>query len=345
MSPGERRSLSELVDQLWPAFEIYGPRPDPTPSEGPDPYGDPDPDWLRIDWREHLRTINVPPASSASPPGAVGSAAGTTIVNYVEMGPPESEQAPLAIVLVHGLSGCWQNWLENIPHFAERHRVIAVDLPGFGSSPPPEWEISIPAYGRLLRDFCDALEVRDCVVVGNSMGGFVAAEAVIAEPRRFEKLALISAAGVSSTRLKEGPTEVAARMLTAAAPYAFSVQTRAFRRPRARAMAFRNVFRHPELIRPELLWEFFTGGMRGAAFAEALIAVAVHDFLHRLDEIDAPTLIAWGRNDNIVPPADALEYGRRLVNSETVILDDTGHVPMAERPVRFNRLLEAFVSR
>ena len=80
--------------------------------------------------------------------------------------------------------------------------------------------------------------------------------------------------------------------------------------------------------------------MRGEAFVEALGSLAGYDFLDRLDEVEVPTLIVWGRNDNVVPPADALEYGRRLRNSRTVIFDDTGHVPMAERPVRFNRLLE-----
>ena len=53
---------------------------------------------------------------------------GTTMDRYVD--------AP-AIVFVHGLSGCWQNWLENIPHFARGHRVLALDLPGFGFSPVP----------------------------------------------------------------------------------------------------------------------------------------------------------------------------------------------------------------
>ena len=328
MSASERRSLARLVDRLWPSFDLYGPRPDPTPAEGPDPYGDADPAWLRIDWREHLARIDV----------------GGATVNFVELGPPEPEQDPRAIVFVHGLSGCWQNWLENLPGLASTHRVIALDLPGFGASPLPSWEISIPAYGRLLRDFCLALGVRDCVVVGSSMGGFVAAEAVIAEQERFEKLVLVSAAGISSNRLRERPTEVAARSIAAAAPYTFELQTRAFRRPRARAMAFRNVFRHPELLRPELLWEFFAGGLTGTGFAAALTAVVRHDFLDRLEDVVAPTLIAWGRNDMIVPPADALEYGRRLVNSQTVIFDDTGHVPMAERPVRFNRLLDAFVA-
>jgi pimeloyl-ACP methyl ester carboxylesterase len=314
-------------DRLSP----FGPRPDPTPSEGPDPYGNPEPEWLAIDWRARLRSIDV-----AGPDGSAR-------VNYVELGPAEPE--PPALLLVHGLSGCWQNWLENIPHLSRRRRVIALDLPGFGSSPMPEWEVSITAYARLLHDFCTALEVRECAVVGSSMGGFVAADASLHEPGRFEQLALVSAAGVSSTRLRREPTEAVARMLAAAAPWTFRLQTEAFRRPGARRMAFRNVFRHPELLRPELLWEFFAGAMRGEAFTQAFAALAGYHILDRLEEVEVPALIVWGRNDNVVPPADALEFGRMLSHSETAIFDDTGHVPMAERPVRFNRLLEAFVSR
>ncbi|MDQ2939344.1 MAG: alpha/beta fold hydrolase, partial [Actinomycetota bacterium] len=57
-----------------------------------------------------------------------------TPVNYVEVGdgPP--------VVLLHGLGGCWENWLENIPQLARSRRVIAPDLPGFGDSPMPGWE-------------------------------------------------------------------------------------------------------------------------------------------------------------------------------------------------------------
>ncbi|MQA74298.1 MAG: alpha/beta fold hydrolase [Solirubrobacterales bacterium] len=331
------------TEALRSRLDLYGPRPDPTAADGPDPYGDPEPEWLRIDWREHLGTITVPPASSAPRPGAGGSAEGTT-VHYAELKPPRDKQASRALVFVHGLGGCWQNWLENIPHFAGRHRVIALDLPGFGSSPMPDWEISIPAYGRLLREFADALEIGDCVVVGNSMGGFVAAEAVITQPDRFEKLVLVSAAGVSSARLRRQPTEVVARMLAVAVPYAMNLERRSFRRPRARATAFGNLVRYPGGLRPELLWELFAGGMRAQAFAEALGSLAGYDFLDRLEEVEVPTLITWGRADNVVPPADALEYGRLLNNSRTVIFDETGHLPMAERPVRFNRLLGQFLA-
>jgi pimeloyl-ACP methyl ester carboxylesterase len=265
-------------------------------------------------------------------------------VNFVEMGPPEDEQDPLALVFVHGLSGCWQNWLENIPHFARRHRVLALDLPGFGSSPVPDWEISIPNYGRLLLEFCDAVGVRDCAVIGNSMGGFVAAEAAIAQPDRFERLVLVSAAGVSSARLQRRPTEVVARMLGAATPLMFTAQTRVFRRRRARALAFRGIFDRPAALRPELVWEFFQGGERAESFVEGLSALAGYDFLHRLSEIHVPTLIVWGRQDHVVPPADALGYAKRIHGARLEVFDRCGHVPMAERPQRFNALLEEFLA-
>src|SRR3954471_21817266 len=84
-------------------------------------------EWLDIDWSGHLHWAQV-----------CGSA-----VNYVDIG----EGPPL--VFIHGLSGSWQNWLENIPHFAKSRRVIALDLPGFGHSPMPAGKISINFYAKV----------------------------------------------------------------------------------------------------------------------------------------------------------------------------------------------------
>jgi pimeloyl-ACP methyl ester carboxylesterase len=306
------------------AWDTPDEAPDPTPAEGPDPYGSPDPEWLGVDWRENLRTAEVDGAR----------------VNYVEMGAPTAPP----LVFLHGLSGAWQNWLENIPHFSRAYRVLAPDLPGFGASPMPPWRISIPAYADFIHRFLDQAGVEECPVVGSSMGGFIAAEAAIGSPGRFPKLALVSAAGVSSARLRSRPTEVAARMLAAAAPYAIKARARTFKRPGARELAFANVVRRPLDLRPELLWEVFEGGLGDRGFVDALASLAGYDFLDRLEEVETPTLIVWGREDRIVPSADAPEFGRRLRNSSTVIFGECGHLPMAERPVRFNRVLETFLS-
>ena len=298
--------------------------PPATPSDGPDPYGDPDPEWLRIDWHEHLRQIDV-----------VGAR-----VNYVEMG----EGTPL--LFVHGLSGCWQNWLENIPHFARTHRVVALDLPGFGASPMPPWEITIPAYGRFVRDFCERLGIDRCSIAGNSMGGFIASEVAITEPERVDDLTLVSAAGITWARARREPAVMAARVGRAAMPALLKLQTSSMRRQRLRRSAFQGVFFDPNGLRREMLWENFVPAMKTPGYFDAMRNLVGYDIRDRLEEIGVPTLIVWGRNDRVVPVPAALSYKKRIGdNAELVIFDECGHVPQIERPVRFNRVLERFLAR
>src|ERR1700728_312841 len=138
-------------------------------------------DWLDVDWREHQRWVTVQ----------------GTPVNTIDMG-----EGP-AIVFVHGLSGSWPNWLEQLPVFAKDHRVIAMDLPGFGHSPMPHERITISAYARILDGLLDTLGVSAATLVGNSMGGFVSTELAIAFPQRVERLVLVSAAGISTYRHRD----------------------------------------------------------------------------------------------------------------------------------------------
>ncbi len=336
--------IAQLLEEFVPFAPASGPLPDATPPEGPDPYGNPDPEWLRVDWRAHLRRLSIAMPGEPAPDGAPDLDPGQpTEINYVELSPAEGTSRT-ALVFVHGLSGSWQNWLENLPHFSRTHRVVALDLPGFGHSPMPPWRISIESYGRLVHRFCEALEIGDCAIVGNSMGGFIAAEAAAREPERFEKLVLVSAAGVHSARLRRRPAETAARMATGAAPLLLQLQQRGMRRPRLRYATFRGLFQHPDLLRRELLLEQFENGAGRPGFLPAVRGLVGYDILDQLDDVPVPTVIVWGRNDRIVPAQDAVHYGRHLRNSRTVIFDDTGHLPQLERPVRFNRLLDAFLA-
>jgi len=297
--------------------------PPPTPSDGPDPYGNPDPEWMQVDWREHLRQVDV-----------VGATA-----NYVELG----EGPP--ILLIHGLSGAWQSWLEQIPFFARTHRVVAVDLPGFGGSPMPPWEISISAYGRFIRDFCERLGIERCSLVGNSMGGFIASEVAITEPERTDELVLVSAAGITWARARREPAVVLGRVAMAAAPLLLKYQMSGIRRRGLRQRAFRGVFHDPNSIRPELLWENTLPAFSSSpGYFDAITTLFGYDVRDRLEEIEVPTLIVWGRNDRVVPVPAALAYKRRIGdNAELQIFDECGHVPQMERPVRFNRILKRFL--
>lgn len=285
-------------------------------------YGSQEPAWLDIDWREHLHRVELPGAE----------------VNYADIGDGEP------ILFVHGLAGCWRNWLENLPHFARTHRAIALDLPGFGDSPMPTWPIDMPTYGRMIHDFCEKLGIeRVAALVGNSMGGFVSTEAVIEEPSRFERLVLVSAAGISFAEAQGRHLEAGLRMFEAVVPFFASRRQFWVTRPRARQIAFGNVFRYPNRVRPELLAEQIHPSVGSPGFPEAIRAIGGYDTRHRLPEIEIPTMVVWGLSDRIVPVEGAIGYHRLIPGSRLEIFERTGHVPQMERPARFNAVVEDFL--
>lgn len=280
--------------------------------------------WMDVDWREHQRWIRID-----------GS-----LVNYVEMGsgPP--------LVFIHGLSGSWQNWLENIPFFARTRRVVALDLPGFGSSEMPREKISIKGYGAFVDRFLHAIGIERAAIVGNSMGGYVAAEVAIAFATRIEKLVLVSAAGISSQELRdERALALLRRTRTILAMTTGWVAARSdtlSRRPAMRRALMRMVAAHGDRLPAPLVAEQLRGSGK-PGFVDALDALTDYPIVDRLERITAPTLIVWGRNDPLIPVRDASIFQEHILNARTLVYDDTGHVPMFERPARFNRDVDAFL--
>lgn len=282
--------------------------------------------WLDVDWRKHQRWITV----------------NDRPVNVVELG----EGPP--IVFVHGLGGSWTNWLEQLPTFAASHRVVALDLPGFGYSPMPHEKITISLYGRVLDGVMNALSIDAAAVVGNSMGGFVSTELAIAFPQRVERLVLAAPAGISSFGNSRALRVAAfARrlrpLLATQGAFLASHADAVARRRLLREVTLNNVARYPSRLPPALVAEALRGAGK-PGWVEALAANLDYDFRHRLPEIACPTLVVWGDRDRIITVRDADVYTEMIPNARKVILADTGHVPMLERPVRFNELLEEFLA-
>ena len=292
--------------------------------EAGDGYGETaQPDWRSIDWAAHLHQIEVD----------------GTPVNYVDLGDGKLEP----IVFVHGLGGQWQNWLENIPRAALERRVIAMDLPGFGCTPIPRDRITISRYGRCVDALCDELSLGRVDIVGNSMGGYIAAEVAIQFPERVDQLILVSAAGITSSDIARRPILTAGRIATAMVSYGAARHRQIASRPKTRHMALALVARHPSLLKPDLAYEGFFKGAGKPGFDDALRACLEYDFRDRLPEIRQPTLIVWGERDSIIPVKDADEFERLIPDSRKVVMNDTGHIPMAERPATFNDLMMDFL--
>jgi pimeloyl-ACP methyl ester carboxylesterase len=296
---------------------VLRPGPDPTYADGDDS------SWMGIDWPSMTRQLTVD-----------GRRVG--VVDTGGDGPP--------LLFVHGLGGIWQNWLLNIPAFMDAHRCLAVDLPGFGLSEKPDGEISIPRLAQTVDRVCDELGVEEPVVVGNSMGGFVGAELAVSFPTRVSKLVLVAAAGLSTEYLAREPLLAGARAFMVLTARTGLRGSPVVKRRRLRRIALQPLVRYPERLSLPLATELVAGA-NAPGFIASFEALMSYSFRDKLERIEVPVLIVWGRNDMLVPVGDA-EMFEHLIgdNAHSVVFDDTGHLPMLERPSRFNELLRGFIA-
>ncbi|HUR84483.1 MAG TPA: alpha/beta fold hydrolase [Solirubrobacteraceae bacterium] len=281
-------------------------------------------EWMDFDWAGHLRWMRVQ-----------GS-----LVNVLDVG-----SGP-AVLLLHGLSGCWQNWLENIPRFARDHRVIAVDLPGFGASPMPPEQISVSGYARMLVALLDELGIETVSIVGSSMGGFVGAEMAIRRGSRVDRLVLAAAAGLSMRQMRHerrrGVRPRVENVLFFSLGRLAAHTDVVVRSSHLRRALLMLVVAHPERLPPPLIAEQAHGAGR-PGFDAALDAMTGYPIRDRLGEVACPTLVIWGEEDRLVPLRDAAEFEWLIPDARKLVYADTGHMVMFERPDRFNRDVLGFL--
>lgn len=282
-----------------------------------------EPDWRAIDWVAHQHDAVVRGRR----------------LHYMEYGAGDEEP----VLFVHGLGGCWQNWLENIPRFGVRRRVIAVDLPGFGDSEMPRGHVTIPGFARVVEELCERLDLGRIDVVGNSMGGFVGAELALRFPARVDRLVLAAAAGITSANVYRRPAVVAGRIAAAIITNTAARHRWIASRARARHLWLALVARHPALLKPDAVFEGLMRGTGREGFNDALVGLLEYDFRDRLEGVRAPTLVIWGEQDTLLPARDAREFERRMPNTSVLMMRDTGHMPMFERPRAFNDAVMKFV--
>jgi len=271
-----------------------------------------------------MRTVNV----------------GGDTVSYVEVGSGET------VLAIHGLGGNWTVWLENLTTIARDHRVIAVDLPGFGRSAPSSDGIAIPGYSRLLLQLLRELAIDQAVLMGSSLGGWIAADIALRAPERVSALVLVDAGGVVPTRLERFKAlaimEGAARL----APYAPRFRAAVASRRQLRSLALRYTFSRPSDVAADLVYMALPAAP-DPGFSAALLAAKrswSDAWCDMLTEIVCPTLIVWGDHDSLLPLRHAREYARRIVGSQLRVISGAGHLPMLERPTEFNGRVLAFLA-
>jgi pimeloyl-ACP methyl ester carboxylesterase len=266
-------------------------------------------------------------------------------VHYLDFGgggPP--------LVCVHGLSGSALNWIAVGPALAERHRVLALDLRGFGRTPMGAGT-RLGDNHRLLDRFLRVVVGRPAVVIGNSMGGLVAVLQAAAAPETVSSLVLVDPAlpwrghrrfdpslwaffgSVLPPLMGEGtlawgarrlgPERVVRRVLLACCADAARVPedlVRALVEQEVERLAMPRSHRALAQASRSLLWAL---GRRG--------------LIRTYAAIPAPVLVVHGGGDRLVPAAFSLAIGRRFA-WHVEVLPDVGHVPMMEVPADFVRV-------
>ena len=251
-------------------------------------------------------------------------------INYVEAGDP----AKPTVILLHGLGGNLQNWVFTIPALSANYHVIAPDQIGFGKSDRLMLKYRVGTYVDFLDKFMSELKIEKASLVGNSLGGWVAAMTAMKYPNRVEKIVLADAAGLK-------PADV-----DLAQVYALNYSTR-------------------DEVRQLVKLVFYNQALFGSdAFIEQSMNVRVaandgytinsliesikrnEDFLNgRLGEIKKPTLVVWGKQDMLLKVADGEQFKREITGSELVVFDQCGHVPMIEKAADFNKAVLAFLAK
>jgi pimeloyl-ACP methyl ester carboxylesterase len=283
-----------------------------------------------VDWSAHRRWLDVDGRQ----------------VNLVDVPPDGADGRATPMILVHGLAGAWQNWLETIPYFTRSRRVVAIDLPGFGRSPKPTRPISIPGYAACVVEVMRALEIDAAALVGHSLGGLVTLEVTVREPTRVDRLVLVSAAGLTVASIRAQRRLAALRraeqLVSAWGGWLATRSDILARRRRMRRLLMALAVHRADLLPAPLLAEQLRGsGTPG--YVDAVHALVESPIRDRLDAIACPTLIVWGEEDRLVPVDDAYEFARLIPGAHTAIFERTGHMPMLERPQRFNEAVEEFL--
>jgi 2-hydroxy-6-oxonona-2,4-dienedioate hydrolase len=277
---------------------------------------------LLIAWLLAL-TLVAFPQNKATPAEKIASVFGENI-HYFEVG-----QGPV-VILLHGLGGVKEMWLPNIGALAAAHHVYAIDQIGFGQSDKPLLDYRIATFSDFLYGFMQSQHVSKATLVGNSLGGWIALEFTAAHPDMVDKLVLVDSAGMpwkpgAAPTVNLNPASLAA----------------------TRTM-LESLFYNRNLVTDAFVEQVFLNRIHnndGYTIQRTMAGFAAENQLEdkKLASIHAPTLVLWGRNDELLGMDMAEKLRDGISGAKMVVIEQCGHIPQIEKPAEFNRALLEFL--
>lgn len=278
-------------------------------------------------------------ACSASAPTAVPrpdpALASRTVVTRLGPVAVHETGAGAPLVLLHAIGHDHRDFDAIVPALAARRHVLAIDWPGHGDSPTPASAGTVAAtdFADALEDLTAALDVGPAAFLGNSVGGFAAARLAARHPQRVSALVLVDPGGFGELGWLERAfchvkgTETVTGWVWNAFP--------------AHYLVMRN--EHTAAILTRIRAAETPDGVRVHAAVWRSFLAPGHDLRGESAAIRAPTLIAWGEDDPVLPVADG-ERAAALIPGARLVRFPTGHMPFAEAPEAFLEAVEPFLA-
>jgi 2-hydroxy-6-oxonona-2,4-dienedioate hydrolase len=244
-------------------------------------------------------------------------------IHYIEIG-----QGP-AVILLHGLGAVKEIWWPSLSALSAKYHVYAIDQLGFGHSDKPLIDYKIATWVDFLQEFMRSQNIPKASVVGNSLGGWVATEFAVQHPEMVDNLVLVDSAGLpwgqAGASAPLNPSSIAEMRATLEA-----------------------LFYDKKKATDQFVLQAFTNHMRnndGYTIQRTLAGFAQTAFEdEKLKSIHAPTLIVWGRQDELIGADRAEKFRDGIPGAKLVILEECGHMPEIEKPEQFNRALLDFLA-
>lgn len=274
----------------------------------------------------------------------------TARVSYVDL---PHDGGP-TIVLLHGISASWRWFAHLFPALSQHHRVVAVDLPGFGGSSFSRHHLTFDGLADAVVDVCDALAIEAPVVLGHSMGSMVATRVAVRHPARLRSLIITGGPILSLVHLVRRPVEtfrrnprsvttLVAESAVVGLPLPQSVASVIAGSARLRRAALGAFVARPDLLDPEVVRATMHDLGAPATFP-VLASAATGDPGRGLAQVRCPTRILRGDADALSPPDDVALFLSTVPSADEVRFAHTGHWPHIERPRRFVEEVRRFVS-
>jgi pimeloyl-ACP methyl ester carboxylesterase len=246
------------------------------------------------------------------------------------------------VVLLHGFGASTYSWRKVMPALSRSHRVVAIDLNGFGYTQRPAGRASYTreAQAQLVLGTLDALGIDRAHFVGHSYGGGITLYLAAQHPERFRTMVLVDSSA---------PTYANDRRSRAAAlrPLDSLLVRLVFLRPAMVRRSLLSSFWDDSLVTPELVQAYQDRlAIEGATDAfYGLTAPAPAGATVELEKIAVPALVLWGAHDELIAPESGRRAAARLPHAEFVLLDHSGHLPLEEEPEAFLGAVLPFLER